>query len=562
MKHWISATIQGRLILLISTSILGMLLVGGIGLAGTYFTFKSLESVYKSRVQPMRQLKVISESYSAKLPYATNRMNSGELTADEGILLIINARDSIKSNWESFNALARLPNEKALALRTDSCMNFANQNIETMLQTLEALKASNGGMLANQLTMFDGTLNVFLDGVTSRLDSLTTLQLDRVRDEYGMAAARFKRNILISIFLLASCFGISCFFGLLIIRQVNSQLAELLPALRAYAAGNLVHPLEQKSHDELGMIARGTHQMVESLRTLVRKLIHESSNLSSTSQTLFTASKKVYELSHNNLQQASLSEKAASGAAETMTEIAGAVAHLSGAVEIFSQSMTNVELSAQQVARQCEQENLVSTNANAQAQSARATMDELGKTADEIGSVMAVIAKIASQTNLLALNATIEAASAGESGKGFAVVAGEVKLLARQTAEATTAIHSKIEKMQVGTQSAVTSIQNIAEVIEKNQEISQAILTTVQRLHSQIQNSTEQVQSARKSSQAITQLLDANSNLIRGMSTSATEVKNASSQTDLGLQQVNDIAKSLTQVAESMNKLTEHFTLS
>src|SRR5579864_3483008 len=69
----------------------------------------------------------------------------------------------------------------------------------------------------------------------------------------------------------------------------------------------------------------------------------------------------------------------------------------------------------------------------AQAESTNATIGSLTTAADNIGSVVGLIANIASQTNLLALNATIEAARAGDAGKGFAVVASEVKSLATET---------------------------------------------------------------------------------------------------------------------------------
>jgi len=67
---------------------------------------------------------------------------------------------------------------------------------------------------------------------------------------------------------------------------------------------------------------------------------------------------------------------------------------------------------------------------------ARLTQD-LHAGSRDIGSVMKLIAGVATQTRLLSLNAAVEAARAGEHGAGFAVVASEVQRLADETMQAT-----------------------------------------------------------------------------------------------------------------------------
>ena len=103
------------------------------------------------------------------------------------------------------------------------------------------------------------------------------------------------------------------------------------------------------------------------------------------------------------------------------------------------------------------------------------TIQSLSVAVDRIGSVVDVIADVASQTNLLALNATIEAARAGDMGRGFAVVASEVKTLAMQTSKATSQIADLITTVQSITRCAVTEIGGAGQQVE-------ALAATSQRL--------------------------------------------------------------------------------
>lgn len=188
-------------------------------------------------------------------------------------------------------------------------------------------------------------------------------------------------------------------------------------------------------------------------------------------------------------------------------EVSASASTASSNVHTVAAAGEELSASIDEIRRQVERSNEISSHAVEQAEKSNSQIKGLTDAAQKIGEVVNLIQDIAAQTNLLALNATIEAARAGEAGKGFAVVASEVKSLAQQTARATEEISTHIGDIQSATKVAVSSIEGIGSIISQINEIAQSNSIAIEEQASATREIASGVQDAAMGTQAVTETI-------------------------------------------------------
>ena len=362
---------------------------------------------------------------------------------------------------------------KAALFRKERTGQSKSQGLLTGLGDMSLIFASDE-KLAKSLV--DGKfLHEAVERQASRVIGNTLLVATPIRDySHGTTGiyvsftnlAPFKRAQHVSILkaalvALASFILLAITVVLLVNRIVVGPLNHTLEVIKEVSRGNLRNQVRFSVMDEMGHLAKGVNQMIESIRHLVGDMKQRSKEL---------------EDAGSELQEAS--NQAAASASETSAQ-ADEIAQVSAANEerINSVAAANEEVTA--TVKEVAQSSMLSMNmvteVSHKIDEASDTITELHRYFKQIEEVMTFIRTIADQTNLLALNATIEAARAGEAGKGFAVVANEVKQLAKQTSEATDRIVDTIQGLREMVNASVDSVKDVHEMIDPVKDIARDV---------------------------------------------------------------------------------------
>jgi methyl-accepting chemotaxis protein-1 (serine sensor receptor) len=278
----------------------------------------------------------------------------------------------------------------------------------------------------------DGKLDAFFEQPTQRYQTefeqvynryLTQNdKLYQIAVEDGDSSFEFAVWTLGVVLILVVAAIAMVWFGIhhILVRPLNRMIEHI----KLIAAGDLTHPIEVNSRNEMGVLAA-------SLRHMQGELIDTVSGVRQGADAIYSGAS---EIAAGNNDLSSRTEQQAASLEETAASMEQLTATVKQNAENARQA-SQLALSASETAQKGGKvvANVVQT------------MHDIAGSSQKIADITSVIDGIAFQTNILALNAAVEAARAGEQGRGFAVVAGEVRNLASRSAQAAKEIKGLIE---------------------------------------------------------------------------------------------------------------------
>lgn len=211
----------------------------------------SLDTIYKDRVVPLRDLKAISDAYAVSIVDATHKVRSGAFSWSEGSRAVSSASENIRKLWSAYTVTKLTDEESQRVAAAQKLMTSADAGIERLSNILRSQdQAALDQFVTSEL--YPG-----IDPITEAIAGLIELQVSEVEKEYAATVTAFQINTVISI-LLAALGLIAIIAGAqVVLKRVVKPIGQLTESMAKLARGlwETVVPATER-HDEVGQMAR------------------------------------------------------------------------------------------------------------------------------------------------------------------------------------------------------------------------------------------------------------------------------------------------------------------
>jgi len=433
-----------RLALLAGSLVLLMIIIGVMGIQSTSQSNEAMSSVYKDRVIPLKDLKLIADLYAVNIVDMAHKVRNKGANWQQGTDSVTDASKHIHARWDAYLATHLVAEEASLVNELKPLLVIADNATAELLQIFSAQDTARlDAFVLNKLYPS-------IEPVSDRFTQLVDVQLSVAEKAYKASLVSYERAFMLNISCIIFSILVSIALGYIITRSLLHQLGGepnyTAQIVEQVANGDLTVRAQLANNDQ-SSILYAINQMIVKLSSIIN-------DVRSTADSLSAASEEVSATAQSLSQSATEQAASAEETSASMEEISASI----------SQNNDNARVT-DGMATQSAKEAIQGGEA------VRNTVNAMQKIAEKISA----IDDIAYQTNLLALNAAIEAGRAGEHGRGFAVVASEVRKLAGRSQTAAKEIGELANSSVTQAVSAGNLLDQMVPSIKKTADLVQEI---------------------------------------------------------------------------------------
>ena len=338
-------------------------------------------------------------------------------------------------------------------------------------------------------------------------------------------------------------------------------------SLQAKVAKMAVEP--RKDRSELNEMSLAYNEMIDAISALTESVkssaVKTAKNAEKLRETSEQTASAVDEVSQTITDVASVTENQARETVhgdEQMKELSRIANELAKDVEVLDNVSTQTaSLNQQNMATMTE----VSTNWDSSQEQTERLVNEMQNLSDSIQNitqVIGVINEVARQTNLLALNASIEAESAGDSGKGFAVVAQEIRKLAVRSKESTNQIAGIIEEIKQKSDRLSDEVEISREVGKRQTQLIDSAIKSTEAVYKNTEQLISTAERIKHSNDSLNEIETKVSESLDKISASTEENAAGTEQVSANAEEVSasmsELAVAIRELSDTADELAKH----
>ncbi|MBE4600523.1 methyl-accepting chemotaxis protein [Vibrio navarrensis] len=322
------------------------------------------------------------------------------------------------------------------------------------------------------------------------------------------------------------------------LQKINSELAYM-------AKGDMTRRINYQTRCEFGELSRSIDILADKTGELL-------SQINAGSRHLVEEASRSAEISERAMARVQEQKSQTDQVAAAITELEVSATEVARSTDGAKDEVDRADAEAKNGRQKVATTRRITEQLATDMESAVGITHKLGEFSNNIGSILDVIRGIAEQTNLLALNAAIEAARAGDAGRGFAVVADEVRALATRTQTSTEEIQNMIENLQ-------QSSKEVVEVMGRSQEQTRTCVEQTREMDSALQSIADRMSAIKEMADQVAHAAQEQILVSQSVAHHVTGISEVAHETEREARESATSSEVLANLAAKQQQLIAHF---